>query len=201
MTTRRENVILALRLSSCHQCMYDKDEQYFHLPVIGEFSIEIRKGEKNACLSIRLFCIPKQIGKKIHAWHGCWNYRWTLEDLSLGEIFRANKRIVSAYMKSAPLNIPKNKENRGRENNFPFLNLVSISKCQKLLGTVRTEMISFSEHIQAKHWTCQWANSPNTNFSNRKRKKSVVVAIPFWKRINRLRESKRASKIKPELCL
>jgi hypothetical protein len=77
-----------------------------------------------------------------------------LEDLSLGEIFRANKRIVSAYMKSASVNIPKNKENKGRENNFPFLNLVSIIKCQKLIGktgTERTEMISFSEHMQAKH--------------------------------------------------
>jgi hypothetical protein len=174
--------------------VYDKDEQYFHLPVVGEFSIEIKRRKERISFH-KSFLYAKANRQKFMRDKDV-EIIDDLEDLSLGEM---SDRTVSAYMKSATLNIPKNKENKGRENNFPP-EIVSVLKSRNYWGKLyrqnRDEFsantyklkIELANELIAKYKQEQWHE-----FLNRQGK-SPLSTIPFWKRINRLRESKRASK-------
>ena len=167
--------------------VYDKDEQYFHLPVVGEFSIEIKRRKERISFH-KSFLYAKANWQKFMRDMDV-EIIDDLEDLSLGEM---SDRIVNAYMKSATLNIPKNKENKGRENNFPP-EIVSVLKSRNYWGRLyrqnRDEFsantyklkIELANELIARYKQKQWHE-----FLNRQGK-SPLSTIPFWKRINRLR--------------
>jgi hypothetical protein len=50
--------------------MYDKDEQYFHLPVIGEFIIEIKKEKRTHVFPLDFSLCQYKLARKFMRDHG-----------------------------------------------------------------------------------------------------------------------------------
>jgi len=171
--------------------VYDKDEQYYHLPVVCEFNIEVKR-RKELLSFHRSFLNAKA------------NWRKFMNDMDSAVIDDRDEstleddsdRIVNAFLEVANSNIPKSKENKCRENNFPP-EIVSIVKSRNYWGrlfrknrdefTERTYKlkIELANDLIAKYKQEQW------NEFLIRQGKSPLSTIPFWKRINRLRESKR----------
>jgi hypothetical protein len=171
--------------------VYDKDEQYFHLPVICEFNIEVKRRKERLSFH-RSFLYAKANWRKFMSDMDVE----VIDDVEELTLDGGSDRIVKAFLVAANNNIPKSKENKGRENNFPP-EIVSVLKSRNYWGrlyrknrdefTERTYKlkIELANELIAKYKQEQW-----NDFLNRQGK-SPLSTIPFWKRINRLRESKR----------
>jgi hypothetical protein len=110
-----------------------------------------------------------------------------------------NTRLIEVMKNSACKNIPKAKESSKRNNNYPP-EIVSILKNRNYWGRMyrknRDEFaaetyklkIALANEVIAQHKQKKWKE-----FLARQGK-SPLSSIPFWKRINRLRESKRKAR-------
>jgi hypothetical protein len=174
--------------------VYDKDEQYYHLPIVANFSIEVKRRKERLSFH-RSFLYAKA------NWQNFMREMdaEVIDDRENESLSEMSDRIVQAYLNSAMHNIPKNKENKGRENNFPP-EIVSVLKSRNYWGRLyRKNRDDFSAHTYklkielANELISKYKQEQWQEFLNRQGK-SPLSTIPFWKRINRLRESKRASK-------
>ena len=167
------------------------DEQYFHLPVEVNFNIEMkRKKERNS------FHRPFQYEKV--DWKEYVNEieRALIDERGPSFVDQQNERINEAIKNAAEKIIPKIKEHSKREANYPS-EILEVLKSRnhwgkqfrKFRDKVSAEnyenMQKIANEMIHEHRVKQWQEFVE------KQGKNPLSSIPFWKRINRLRESKR----------
>jgi hypothetical protein len=171
--------------------VYDKKAQYYHVPVTVEFEFGVTlKKERISFHSPFLYDKAN--------WQNFQNdlEHELLDETSPLDIESENTRLMELMKNSAAKNIPRAKEGLKRNNNFPP-EIVAVLKNRNYWGRMyrknRDEFaaetykikIALANDLIAKHKHEKWKE-----FIKRQGK-SPLSSIPFWRRINRLRESKR----------
>jgi exonuclease III len=169
-------------------------KQYYHLPIKCTFSIE-RKCKKERTSFHASFLYDK----------AKWDVFKSEQDSIIAENFtdltleEKAANVTRAYKIAAEKGIPKSKENLLREN-FPpaikdVLNLRNFWAKKFRKDRSQSSASSFKEmELLANELISDFRHEQWNKFLERQGK-SPLSSVPFWKRINRLRECKRRKKI------
>jgi hypothetical protein len=192
---------LANRLASfevlARSAVHDPRLDSYHMPVICEFNIEITRRKKNRC-----------------SFHASYLYNKTDWRQYVNEVERAlfeephpfmnleskSEWIVNAFKNAANKHIPKSKEHKSRISNFPpdIKRVLSARnywgrQYKKYRNKHNAKMYQdLQEHANdliAKFKLAQWHEFLERQGPN------PLSSVPFWKRINRLRASKRTKNV------
>jgi hypothetical protein len=175
--------------------VFNEKASYFHLPIMCSFGIGVR---------------PRKARNSFHSsfiysradWRSFSNEldRELIDDIESTLLEVLNNRIINAYIKAAGSSIPKSKEKLSREINFPP-EIVSALKNRNYWGKMFRRWRNEETADRYKYWEVV-ANEKIADFKQsqwqeflKKQGPHPLSSVPFWKRINRLREAKRAKRI------
>jgi exonuclease III len=175
--------------------VYDAELKYFHIPLSCEFEVELRP-KKERISYHKPFLYDKAKWEELIA----QTERELYDDISDQSSEDQSERITKSLVEAAEKFIPRAKEKMHREENFPAP-IKEVLNSRNYWGKrfrARRDKFSADNYIEME----KLANAMIRDYRQEqwkkfleKQGKSPLSSAPFWKRINRLRSSKRKRKI------